>query len=521
MALLALLVAVVGPTSLSGSDAVQAARAWRENQERAILDEFVGLLRLPNSAQDLAALRRNAQAIAGILERRGVRTRLLESSNAPPVVYGELATPGARQTITFYAHYDGHPAEPERWYTRGPFSPVLMSTALEAGGQPIPLPNPGWPSDPEWRLYARSAADDKAAIIAMAAALEALRQRQVPLEANLKFFIEGENEIGSPHLEPLLRAHRQLLASDLWLLVDGALPANRQQQLVFGARGWLALELTVYGPRRELDSAEFSNWSPNPALQLARLLASMRDETGKVLIEGFYRGVAPLSKAELEAIAQAPNYDLALKRELGLAETEGGSRTLAEAINQPALNIRGIAAGTVGAAAPRRIPALARASVEVHLVKGMDPRTTAARLAEHIRKQGFYVTDAEPGESLRRTYSRICRIEQEPALNPVRTPMELDVSQRVIAAVEKARGPVMKMPTGGPVPAMSAVAGILEAPVILVPIANHDGNQHSHNENLRLQNLWDGIEVLAALMALPAPGAPAQKSTLAAARSSP
>lgn len=510
MALVALLLAVVGPSSVSGIDAVEAARQWREEHERAILDEFVELLRLPNPAQDLLALRRNAQAVAGLLERRGVRTRLLESSNAPPVVYGELATPGAKQTITFYAHYDGQPVEPERWYTRGPFSPVLMSTVLEAGGQPIPLPNPGWPSDPEWRLYARSAADDKAAIIAMASALEALRLRQVPLEANLKFFIEGENESGSPHLEQLLRAHRQLLASDLWLLVDGALPANRQQQLVFGARGFLALELTVYGPRRELASSEFSNWSPNPAFQLARLLASMCDDTGKVLIEGFYRGVVPLSKTELEAIAQAPSYDLMLRSELGLAETEGGSRNLAEAINQPALNIRGIAAGAVGAGAPRRIPALARASLEVHLVKGMDPRTTAARLAEHIRKQGFYVTEAEPSESLRRTYARICRIEQAPALIPVRTPMEADISQRVIAAVEKARGPVMKVPTGGAVPAMSAVAGILEAPAILVPIANHDGNQHSHNENLRLQNLWDGIELLAALMALPPPAAPAR-----------
>jgi len=199
-----------------------------------------------------------------------------------------------------------------------------------------------------------------------------------------------------------------------------------------------------------------------------------------------------------------------LRSELGLAETEGGSRNLAEAINQPALNIRGIAAGAVGAGAPGRIPALARASLEVHLVKGMDPRTTAARLAEHIRKQGFYVTEAEPSESLRRTYARICRIEQAPALIPVRTPMEADISQRVIAAVEKARGPVMKVPTGGAVPAMSAVAGILEAPAILVPIANHDGNQHSHNENLRLQNLWDGIELLAALMALPPPAAPAR-----------
>lgn len=505
MALLALLIAATWSAQEAGVDAALAAREWREGRERAILDELVDLLRLPNPAQDPVALRRNAEAVAALLERRGVRTRLLESSNAPPVVYGELASPGARQTIAFYAHYDGHPVEPERWYTRGPFRPVLMSTRLEAGGQPIPLPNPGWPSDPEWRLYARSAADDKAAIIAMASALEALRVRQVPLQANLKFFIEGENESGSPHLEQVLRAHRQLLESDLWLFVDGALPPSRQQQLVFGARGFLAMELTVYGAPQDLDSGQFSNWSPNPAFQLARLLASMRDDSGKVLIEGFYQGVAPLGKAELEAIARAGAYDFALREELGLAEVEGGSRTLAEAMNQPALNVRGITAGSVGAGASRRIPALARASLEVHLVKGMDQRTTAARLLEHIRKQGFYVTEAEPGEGLRRSQPRICRVERKPGWNPVRTPMELEVSHRVIAAVEQARGPVLKVPTLGPVPAVCTLAGVLQAPVILVPIANHDGNQHTHNENLRLQNLWDGIEVMAVLMALPPP----------------
>jgi acetylornithine deacetylase/succinyl-diaminopimelate desuccinylase-like protein len=508
MALLALLVATTWSAQAASFEAAQAARHWRETHERAILDEFVDLLRLPNPPQDPVALRRNAEAVSAMLERRGVRTRLLETSNAPPIVYGELASPGARQTITFYAHYDGYPAEPERWYTRGPYRPVLMSTALEAGGQPIPLPNPGWPTDPEWRLYARSAADDKVAIVAMASALEALRVRQVPLQANLKFFIEGEKESGSARLEQVLRAHRQLLESDLWLFVDGTLPPSRQQQLIFGARGFTALELTVYGPRQELDSGRFSNWSPNPALQLARLLASLRDDSGKVLIDGFYQGVAPLGKAELEAIAQAPGYDQTLKLELGLAETEGGARTLAEAMNQPALNIRGIAAGAVGAGASSRIPAVARASLELHLVKGMDQRTTTARLIDHIRKQGFYVTEAEPSESLRRSYARICRIEQKPGFNPVRTPMELEVSQRVIAAVEQARGPILKVPTIGPVPAVSAVAGVLEAPVILVPIANHDGNQHGHNENLRLQNLWDGIEVMAVLMALPAPAGP-------------
>jgi acetylornithine deacetylase/succinyl-diaminopimelate desuccinylase-like protein len=491
----------LAPSAIAPAD---AARQWRESHERAILDELVELLRLPNLPQDPASLRRNAEAVARLLERRGVATRLLETSGAPPVVYGELASAGARQTITFYAHYDGAPVEAARWYTGNPFRPVLMSTSLEAGGQPIPLPNPGWPSDPEWRLYARSAADDKAAIIALAVALEALRVRQLPLSSNVKFFVSGEHESGSPHLAQILRAHRALLRSDLWLFCDGAVHPNRQQQLVFGARGYAGIDLTVYGPRQELDSARYANWAPNPAFLLARLIASMRDDSGKVLIEGFHHGALPLGRAELQALAQVPNFDATLKRDLWLAETEGGTRTLAEALSLPALNLSGLLSGAVTRSGPGRIPALAKASLEVHLVAGMDHRLTVNRILEHIRKQGFYVTETEPGESLRRAHPRICYVERRPGFNPVRTPMDLELARRVIAAVEEARGPVIKLPALEASLPASTVAEILEVPAIFVPMANHDGNQHGANENLRLQNLWEGIEVMAALLALPA-----------------
>ncbi len=491
----------------SAAAPADAARQWRESHERAILDELVELLRLPNPPNDLAALRRNAEAIARMFERRGVATRLLESSGAPPVVYGELAGAGARQTLTFYAHYDGAPAEAGRWFTSGPYRPVLMSTLLEAGGQPIPLPNPGWPSDPEWRLYARSAADDKAAIVALAAALEAMRVRQVPLASNVRVFFQGEHESGSPHLVQILRAHRALLRSDLWLFCDGAVHPSRQQQLGFGARGYAGVDLTVYGPRRELDSGRYSNWAPNPAVLLARLIASMREDSGKVLIEGFHQGIVPLGKAELQALAQVPNFDGTLRRDLWLAETEGGARTLAEAMTLPALNVAGFECGALTRSSPGRIPALARASLEVHLVAGMDHRATVNRILDHIRKQGFHVTETEPGESVRRAYPKLCYAQRRPGFNAVRTPMDSELARRVIAAVEEARGPVIKLPALEASLPASTVAEVLEAPAVFVPTANHDGNQHAANENLRLQNLWEGIEVMAALLALPPPEA--------------
>ncbi len=482
-----------------------AARQWRAAHERRILDEFFELLRIPNTGQDAAALRRNAETIVRMLERRGVAARLLEVEGAPPAVYGELLRPGARQTLVFYAHYDGQPVDPSRWYTGDPFRPTLMSTTLETGGRPIPLPLPGWPTDPEWRIYARSAGDDKAAIVALAVALEALQRHDVPIRANIKFFFEGEEEAGSPHLSRFLRRYEDLLRGDVWFFIDGPVHQNRQQQIIFGVRGIASVELTVYGPRRELHSGHYGNWAPNPAMLLARLLASLENEDGTVAVEGFYDDIVPLSDAEKQAIAEAPDYSEPLRRELWLAETVGGGRRLEEAINMPAINVRGLSGGDTGENARNVIPSSATASLDIRLVKGMDYARTVELLAEHIRAQGFYVTETEPGEAIRLEHPRVCKMRLLGGYNATRTPMDSDLARRVIAAVERARGPVIKLPTmGGSLP-LYAFEEILGARTIVVPIANHDNNQHAANENLRLQNLWDGIETMAALIALEPP----------------
>ncbi len=499
---------LLGVTLLAGGLSAQlsparAARQWRAAHERNILDEFVELLRIPNSGEDPSSMRRNAEFIARMFARRGVKTQFFTTEGAPPVVYGEILTPGARQTLVFYAHYDGQPADPAAWHSGDPYRPTLMSGPIETGGQPIALPQPGWPSDPEWRLYARSAGDDKAAIIALAAALDAVRHYNVPLHSNLKFFFEGEEESGSHHLERILREHENLLKGDVWFFCDGPVHPSRQQQIAFGARGIAEMELTVYGARRDLHSGHYGNWAPNPALMLARLLASMKDEKGDVLVKGFYNDVLPLGEVEKQAIAEAPERNDVLKRELWLAETEG-NRTLMEAINIPSLNIRGFASGAVGEQARNIIPATATASLESRLVKGMDHVRTLERIIEHIRAQGFYVTETEPGERERLFHPRVCRIRRGEGYNAVRTPMDAEISQRVIAALEQARGPIIKLPTLGASLPLYSFEKVLGARPIIVPIANHDDNQHTHDENLRLQNLWEGVETMAAILALDA-----------------
>ncbi len=479
-----------------------AARAYRQTHEREIFAEYAELLSIPNVASDTVNIRRNANLIVQMMERRGVKTRLLEVPEAPPVVYGEILTPGATRTLIFYAHYDGQPVEPSKWEGGDPFKPILRTAAIEAGGREIPFPGKGEKFDPEWRLYARSTGDDKAPIIAICAALDALRANKIAINSNIRFFFEGEEEAGSPHLEKIVEKYRDLLAADAWLICDGPVDQTRRQQIYFGARGVTGFEITVYGARRELHSGHYGNWSPNPALMMSKLLASMKDDDGRVQIKNFYDGIEALSESERRAFAEAPDNEALLKRELGLGWSEGGGKKLIELINLPSLNIRGFVSSSVGSTARNVVPSTATASVDIRLVKGVDHVAAVDRVIAHIRAQGYHVVETDPDDATRLKYPKIAKIVRQGGYNASKTSMDLPISKAVIAAVESARGKVIKMPTlGGSVP-LYIFTDNLKTPCIGIPIANHDNNQHSSNENIRLQNLWDGIETMAALLTM-------------------
>jgi acetylornithine deacetylase/succinyl-diaminopimelate desuccinylase-like protein len=495
-------VVVVATLHVQSLPAAQAARQWRRQHERAIVEEFMTLLAIPNVSRDAANIQRNAEAIRDAFIKRGVDARLVSLPGANPIVFGEIRTAGATRTVGFYAHYDGQPLDPKEWATP-PFTPTLRNRPIDAGGAVIPLPAAGTAFDPESRIYARGAADDKAPIIAQLAALDAIRAAGLAHKSNIKFMFEGEEEAGSPNLMPILQANRALFAADVWLMCDAPVHQSRKQALYFGSRDGIRLDLTVYGPKNELHSGHYGNWAPNPALLLARLLASMKSESGRVLIDGFYDDAAPLNAAEQKAIAEAPNIDRELMRELWLGSTEGDGLSLTELITLPSLNIRGMASSRIGAEASNVIPATATASIDIRLVKGMDPQRTGDRVVAHIRKQGFFVVDKAPTPEVRLAHPRVIWVDRgRGGLGAVRTPMDLPIAREVIRVVEQVRGPTVKLPNmGGNLP-LADVERPLGTRTIIVPIGNHDNNQHSFDENLRLQNLWDGIELMAALLTM-------------------
>ena len=462
-----------------------AASTWHSAHQAEILEEFTTLLAIPNVASDTENIQRNADALVSMLKKRGVEARQLTTPGAPPVVFGEIKTPNAKRTIVFYAHYDGQPVTPAEWEGNAPFKPTLRKV------------------NGEDRIYARSASDDKAAIIAQLAALDALHAANIPLKANVRFVWEGEEEAGSPHLEAILNAHRELVHGDVWLVCDGPVDQSRKQTVVFGARGDSHVEITIFGPTRGLHSGHYGNWAPNPAMMLAQLLASMKDGDGKVLIPHFYDGIAPLGPLEKQAIAEAPVNDEQLKQELALGHVEGGGKKLLELVNFPTLNINGMSAANTGARANNVIPTRAVATIDLRLVLGEHWREQQDRVIDFIRSQGYFVVDSEPSRDVLLAHPKVAMVTRDEAgYDAVRTPMDLPIARDVIAAVESAHGKIVKWPTmGGSVP-LGAMERAANTRTIIVPIANHDNNQHSSNENIRLQNLWDGIETMAALIAM-------------------
>ena len=483
---------------------VKATQEWVKKNGHTIIKDFAHLLSMPNVASDKVNIRRNAKYISNLFKKRGFDMQLLETEDANPIIYGEYKTPGAKRTLCFYVHYDGQPVDLIQW-THGPFDPILYDASMDAGGKPIPLPMKQTKIDLDWRLYARSAGDDKAPIITILNAVDALQSSKIGFTSNIKLFFEGEEEAGSTNLEAHLTKHKALLDDiDIWLFCDGPMHQSRQPQLVFGVRGVTGMEITVYGATRSLHSGHYGNWAPVPGQSLAHLIATMKDENGKVLIDGFYDTVVPLSEFERFELSKIPDVDRQLKKELGLAYTEGNGRSINERLLLPSLTIKGLFSGNVGEKARNVIPNTATAAIGVRLVKGNDPKDMLDKVEAHIRSQGFHIVNDEPDMATRRKYPKIVKVDRRSSgYIASRTSMEEPNAKAIVKAVRAFVGDeLILMPAlGGSLP-LYLFTDLLKKPAIIVPIANHDNNQHAANENLRIANLWYGIDLMGVIMTM-------------------
>jgi acetylornithine deacetylase/succinyl-diaminopimelate desuccinylase-like protein len=468
-------------------------RTWRAQHERGILAEFAELLAIPNIAGDQPNIDRNVKAIRAIFEKRGVATQLLTIDGASPIVVGDIHVPDSHRTIAFYAHYDGQPVDASRWMS-DPWKPVMRDgNAKEVDWRRARS------IDPEWRLYARSAGDDKLPIIGMLAALDALKAAGLKPSVNLRFVLEGEEEAGSPHLAAYLAKYPDVLRPTAWVLCDGPVHQSRRMELYFGARGTLGLDLTTFGPVKGLHDGHYGNWVPNPIVRLTHLLDSMRDENGRILIAGFYDDLKPPTESERNALAKIPDVEPALRREFQIASTEGEAKPLNELLMLPALNVRGIESGHVGAKASNEIQTEARTSIDFRLVPPETPESVKAIVECLLEARGYKIVREKPDASVRLTNEKIVQVVWGAGYPPARTSLDLPFSMELADIMTTSGHEPIRLPTmGGSIP-MYLFQQPNDTPVIGLPIANHDDNQHAADENIRLQNLWDGIEIFASL----------------------
>ncbi|GIH02747.1 peptidase M20 [Rhizocola hellebori] len=478
---------------------LDSVRAYRRGHAAKVLADFAELLALDNVTGDVPALHRNAAALAEAFTARGARMQVVALDGVAPVVVGRLGTDPARPTLGVYVHYDGQPVGTGDWRTP-PFEPTLCTP----DGRAIPFPANGDPIDDDWRIYARAAADDKAPFAALLTALDALHDAEARLAVNLVLCFEGEEESGSAHLRGYLQALRDQLRADAWLVCDGPVHHSGAPQIVLGVRGFTGFDLTVYGPLTEIHSGHYGNWAPNPALDLVRLLATCKDDAGTVTVDGFYDTTRPVTPADVAALQALPEVEPALLQRLGLAEAEIAGGRLTDQMMRPSFNLRGLSAGDVGAHARNAVPAHATASVDIRLAAGDEPDRMLRLVREHVARQGFHVLDREPTDQERRSHRRLARFTPTAGYPAVRVPADLPIVARLARAATEAAGrEAVVMPTlGGSLP-LHDLVDVLAAPTVILPIANADNNQHAANENLRVGQLWYGVDLWALLLTQP------------------
>jgi len=491
---------------------VADARSWNdevvEASQRNFL-EFLELLSIPNVADNAADIRRNAAFLDEAFRKRGFRTQLMTNAAQRPHVFAELPskTAGAN-TVLFYIHFDGQPVIPEEWAQKSPFEPVVKQRDASGTWKEVSRDRlMSSPFDPELRVFARAASDDKAPIMMMLTAIDLLKAQHKTPAYNVKVILDSEEEISSPSLAEVIGPNASLFKADALVILDGPEHPSARPTLVFGNRGIAQATLTVYGPRSPLHSGHYGNYVPNPALRLAALLASMKDDAGRVLVDGYYDGVQ-LTDADRALLAATGDDEAALRKRVGIAQAEKVGATYQEALQYPSLNVRGMASAAVGAKAANIVPSEAKAELDFRTTPETDGRHLFELVKAHIEKQGYHLVDGAPTDADRATHDKLASFELGSVQKAERTSMDSPVGRWALTAVTSKTGPkpgvqpVRIRMMGGTVPT-DVLVDALHLPFLMVPTVNADNNQHAHDENLRIGNFVSGTETIYSLLVTP------------------
>ncbi len=475
---------------------------WRSVAERKAVDsfsEFYGLLSLPNDAHTPEDIEKNVVWCEQAFAKRGFTTKRLETPTVP-LLLAQRNHANAQKTILIYLQIDGQPVNPSQWNQESPWKPVLKEKDQAGQWQQIPWERLSTKYDPEWRIFARSTSDAKGPVVAFLGSLDAIKELNHVPDFHIKVIMDFEEELGSPQLPDAVKKYAGDLSADMMLIFDGPRHISNEPTIDFGARGICDITLTVFGPRLPQHSGHYGNYAPNPALRLAQLLASMKDENGRVTIPGFYDGVE-ITEEEKQILARIPDDENQIRNKLGFAEPDHVASTYRESIQYPSLNIRGLDSLFVGKEARTLIPATATAEMDLRLVPGSDPDRLIGLVRNHIEKQGYHIVEREPTEEERMKYPRIAAFRSSVLYEAFQTPHDSECGIWVSRAMVKAFGkePIKILLVGGSIP-ISPFVITLGIPAVSVPTVNIDNNQHAENENIRVGNYVDAVKTFTAIL---------------------
>lgn len=461
--------------------------------------EFYELLSLANDAHFPADIEKNIQWCESAFARRGMTTLRLETPTVP-LLLAERKAKNAKKTVLIYLQIDGQPVNPSQWNQESPWTPTLKEKDSQGVWRAIPYEKLYEGYNPDWRIFARSTSDAKGPAMAFLASLDALKELKGEPNYNIKVIMDFEEELGSPNLPAAVTKYKNELAADMLVIYDGPRHVSNQPTLSFGARGICEITLTTFGPRTPVHSGNYGNYTPNPALRLAKLLGGMKDDNGLVTIPGFYEGVV-LTDEEKQILKQVPDDENEIKKFLGIAEPDKVGTNFQESLQYPTLNIRGLDALFVGKESRTLIPATATAEIDIRLVPSSNPERLIGLVKKYIQDQGYYLVEKEPTEDERMRYSKIAAFHSTISYGAFQTPFNSETGIWLSKAMQKAFGkePIKVRTAGGSIP-ISPFVITLGVPAVAVPTVNADNNQHAENENIRVGNYVEAVKTFLAIL---------------------
>jgi acetylornithine deacetylase/succinyl-diaminopimelate desuccinylase-like protein len=482
---------------------------WSSAQEAALLksqlrhtiDELVEFVAIPNDALNPADINRNLTWLSDKFSKRGFNTSVLPTDGLP-LFFAALPMDSKKPTLLFYMHFDGQSVDPSKWDQADPYKTVLRAPA-DQGWRDVNFSELNDDIPYEWRLFGRSTSDDKGPIVMLLNTIDLIGKMGREMPFNVKVILDGEEEKSSAPLPAAVTQYRELLEADYLIISDGPVHISAQPTIVYGCRGITTMTLTTYGPILPQHSGHYGNYAPNPGMQLAEILASMKDSEGRVLIPGYYDGIA-LTKNEQAILEAVPDDPAQINAILQIRTPEKVGAFYQEALQYPSLNVRGLSSGWVGPQARTIVPATATAELDLRLVPESDGTRLKGLVRKHIESLGYQITEDVPTAEMRASTAKWVTVNEDIVTDAFRTPLDDPFGEHLKTLLGETFGqPVVQIRImGGTVP-IAPFVNALKIPAFLLPLVNPDNNQHSPNENLKLGQIDYGLRALLALLTTP------------------